>query len=898
MQTGFVDRVDEMAHLERLLGGTDGAARCVIIEGETGIGKSALISEFARRTTQRAVAPVACRVAQTRCYAQIGQSLSFYPVADLLHQLVGSGQPQPLPWWRRALRQAGPSAVASAPQVLSAVVPGLGAVWTAGREIVQAAVTTGSVPLDSVMPIQLGAALRVAEAILDLGRAAEPVVLVVDDLQNVDPSSLMVLDRLVRSLEDSQMSVVVTYAPAGAAVDPVAELLDEWVKDRVAVRRSLSGLPADAVAELVRWRHPDAPADLPSRLQELTLGHPMFLSLCLDDWHSDNGDTWKPSESLRKTVEKRLSALAGPDRELLLAAAVQGPVFVSRVVAEACDQPHEPVLERLRWIGTELGLIRPEETPPAWAEGEQADCYRFEHRLVCQALYDLQTGQQKRTRHSRVAHALEVALPGQEPSARHLEVAYHLARGGPEDRAAATDAYTGLARTAALEGLSFVEAEEHCSRAIELARALPEGDFSRDRKLIAAIELLLSLTEVRWRGNHQPAGGPDIDALAAEAEQAAQRCGDPALLARTALLRGKTLMATRGLVPSLNKLREAVERAEAAGESVAVYVAKVEYGRQLSKRDLGAGLALLREVEHMYATDPALGSGNDPVLQHARNLAQMQLAISLYDTGHLSEALGRLEACASRLRETAPSTELPIALNYLAQVHTTMGAPEKARLALAEAREIEERRGGPSGWHAYNTALLAQLLSAELEERAEGLELIEAAWRETEETWLLNLVPIVRNLYAQTLLDQAPQAVPREADELLAQSEKLAQDTCVETRQTGMVRSEIAARILLSRVHRERGQLGEAVAHADGALDLLDSVGDMPALRTEEVFYYAAVAHGAAGNLERAQGLIDRARTEVLRKADGVDGDQARETFLHTSLNDAILKGIGIQPSC
>ena len=33
--------------------------------------------------------------------------------------------------------------------------------------------------------------------------------------------------------------------------------------------------------------------------------------------------------------------------------------------------------------------------------------------------------------------------------------------------------------------------------------------------------------------------------------------------------------------------------------------------------------------------------------------------------------------------------------------------------------------------------------------------LVGAAWLETEATWLINLVPIVRNVYAELLLDAA-----------------------------------------------------------------------------------------------------------------------------------------------
>ncbi|MEZ0092037.1 AAA family ATPase [Streptacidiphilus sp. EB129] len=893
MLTDFVDRVDDMDRLRSLVAElAQRQGRCLVVEGGPGMGKTALLAEFARRTAADAAPDLPCRVVATRCYAQIGSSLSYVPAVDILYQLATPAQRSP--WWRRALGQAGKTAINSAPDVLSSIVPGLGAFWTAGREIAAAAVNTTTAPLDSVMPVQLGTAVRVAEAILDAARSGPATVVVVDDVQNIDPSSLMIIDRLVRGLQGQPLSLVLSYARDARPASPAAaveELMDTWIASRLAERRSLGGLPTEAIAELVRSRHPSAPAELPGQLAELTSGHPMFVSLCLDEWNAGNGARIVLPPTLNRVVENRLRALDDPDRDLVVNGAAQGSVFLSRVVAELAGRPHELVMERLRRIAADHRLIVRQD-PPAWAEHEPADCYRFEHRALWQVVYDLQTGEQRRSRHARIAQALSVGDPDQAPWGRRLEIAHHLDHAGPGSLAASAQAHYRLARSAALDGLSFVEAEQHCETAITAARDLPADDTRRDEILITAIELLLSLTEVRWRGQHQPAGGPDIDALAAEAEQAAARCGDRALIARTTLLRGKTLLATQGLVPSLDKLREAVEQARRTSDPVALFVARVEYGRQLSKRDLAAGLAQLREVERMYASDPGLDAGGDPVLQHARNLAQMQLAISLYDSGHLTDALTRLQNCVERLRGEVLCAELPIALNYLAQVHTAMGRPEAAERVLREARDFEERRGGDSGWHAYNTALLALLLSTDPDDdrREQSRELIEQAWLETENTWLANLVPIVRNLYAETLLNHAALAAARPREELLEQAVRLAVDTCVETEQTGMVRSQIAALVLRSRIHLGQGDTTAARALAQEALRILDRVGDMPALRSEEVLFHTARALRADGEDGAARETMEQARAEVARKADRIHDARVREVYLRdVPLNRMIL---------
>ncbi|MFF0225731.1 ATP-binding protein [Streptomyces sp. NPDC004629] len=703
----------------------------------------------------------------------------------------------------------------------------------------------------------------------------------------------MVLDRLLRRLPGQPLGVVLSHTTDGAYADGpgamVEELLHDWAKDRLLRRRTLNGLPREAVAELVRSRHPDAPPALSEQLIRLTAGHAVFVTLCLEEWRPDSGPRIRLPRSLSRVVEDRLRLLTEPDRALLMIGATQGEMFLSRTVAEVKGAPHDEVMERLRLIAAQNRLIRQTE-PPSWARLDASDCYRFEHGALWGVVYDQQTPQQKRSRHARIAAALMSGPLNGMPLERRLEIARHLRGGGPECLLASAEVHYGLARDAAMEGLSFTEAEQHCDEVISAVRDLPEHEESRDRWLVQAVELLLSLTEVRWRGQHPSAGGPDIDALAAEAEAAARRCGTPELAIRTTLLRGKTLLATQGLVPSLDKLRAAVELAEEHGDPVPLFVARVEYGRQVSKRRLADGLAQLREAERMYASDPRLGGTGDPVLQHARNLGEMQLGITLFDSGHLSDALTRLTRCAQRLRDEPLKAELPIALNYLAQVHTGLGAYGEAEEVLREALDFEAGRGGDSGWHAYNKALLAHRVVQQPTRRDQALELIVDAWAETERTWLANLVPIVRNLYAEILLVAADTP-----GELLDQADRLAIATCIETQRSGMIRSEIAAHSLRSRILLRQGDTAAAQDQAAQAMRMLDEVGDMPALRTEEVLYHSAVVQAAGGAREEAYALLERARHEIARKAALITEDLLRDRFLtQIRLNEAISEGTGV----
>ncbi|WP_198547232.1 hypothetical protein [Streptomyces jeddahensis] len=103
------------------------------------------------------------------------------------------------------------------------------------------------------------------------------------------------------------------------------------------------------------------------------------------------------------------------------------------------------------------------------------------------------------------------------------------------------------------------------------------------------------------------------------------------------------------------------------------------------------------------------------------------------------------------------------------------------------------------------------------------------------------------------------------------------------------LRSLVRSRILL-----RQGDAAAAREQARQAVRILDEVGDMPALRTEEVLYHSAVVQAAAGVREEADALLERARREVARKADLVTDDALRDRFLgQVSLNHAIREGEG-----
>ncbi|WP_405539634.1 AAA family ATPase [Streptomyces sp. NBC_00075] len=901
MAAVFVDREDSLSvigSVARRL--EEGSSSVLVVEGDSGIGKSSLLAEVHRRWSGGA-----CRVVLVSCVPGLGRGGEYGPFLDALDELSSSSRGgKRRSMWARAM---GRGAAAATPVLLSAAIPGFGGVVEAWRAAAEAAVGTGSVPGDSLGPPRMAMTYGIVEALLAEARDGLPLLLLIDDVQLFDEGSRELLNMLLRNLEGEPLSLVLgigSYASSTVSGAQVEQLLHVWERrhNLLVARHRVPPLPDWAVGELVsvRLQGQDVPVGFAEQVHSLTAGRPVFVDQVLKLWRPGYGTDVPLPDELPDAFRERFLRIDPEVRELLVLGATAGEFFFSHTLAEVTGIPQIRVQDLLHRVGREHGLVRERRRAdmPRWADTLHVDWYDFEHRALQSCIRQEQQDEGALLlRHARIAEALERLPRSGEDLPREVRVmiAGHLRAAGPARAAASSAAHYRLARSVAVEELSFIQAEKYCQTALDSARQLPEGSPERDRRLVEAAELLLSLTEVRWKGSGSRPEAPGIDTLAAEAEESARRLGDRLLIARTALLRGKTLLAVRGLEPSLEKLHEAVTLARECGPegTEVLYVALVEYGRQLPKRDLEAGLGVLFEAEELYASSAELGDVANPVLQHARNLNEMQIGVNLFDAGRFDEALQRLLRCVERLSGEVMRGELPVALNYLAQLRMALGDTEEAEAVLARAlgfeEEHQEKGESISGWHAYNNALLALIASRTPERAPEALWRIRAAWLETQETWLVNLVPIVRNLYVDVLT-----AVGEDSGQAL----RLIGDTLVETETTQMARSRIAAFCLRSRLRLEEGDVRNAVDDARAAYAILVERGAMPALRTEEVLYDVSRALAAAGDDEEAGSLLVRARAEVSRKADSIGDPRRRDHFLNAvPLNQALFADVPSVPA-
>ncbi len=493
----FVGRSTERAALHRAWEATTGGQRqLVLITGEAGIGKTRLAAELAAT-----VAGSGGLVRYSRCDPELG--VPFQPFRDVLSTELAELPDPALPARLGPL----PGELAVWEPALAHRVPGL------------------APPLRAEPETERHRLFAAVAGWLDAASAAEPLLLVIDDLQWAGSPTLLLLRHLLRAPGPARLLVV------GTARDDELSV-DELLADRLpgVTRVSLGGLSeADVVSFIEGYRGSSATSPprsqaLARRLHADTGGNPFFLLELIRQLDEPGGTGAAPDGSslvrtvpatVRAALARRLARLPDSGVALLRTAAVLGMEFDVSLLVEVSESGEDDVLDTVD-RAVAAGLLSPVTGQP--------DRCAFAHALVRATLADGLTPPRRLRLHRRVLEALEArdATAARLPElARHACAAAAL---GGIDRAVG---YARSAGEAASGDRAFEEAAAHYERGLQALELATPVD------LAARCDLATLRAEALAR-----AGDPRRRPVLLAAATDARALGDAERLGRIALIGG------------------------------------------------------------------------------------------------------------------------------------------------------------------------------------------------------------------------------------------------------------------------------------------------------------------------------------------------------------------------
>jgi hypothetical protein len=298
----------------------------------------------------------------------------------------------------------------------------------------------GQAPQLSDVYDMAGAALRRFEAIGQyLAAGPDPLLVVLDDLHWADLASLRLLTYLADTITESRLLLMVSYRCHESAA--VTESLAALARAE-AGRIELTGLDAEETQALVSAvagrevsRHTAA------RLRARTEGNPFFLrelvGLLTSEHRLDQPEMSPVPVPVREVVLRRIARLPQATAAVLSVAAIAGRDFDIDVVAEAATVEVEEALEAID-AAVAAGLVLEDQQRLGW--------FGFTHALVAEALYET-TGRLRRVRrHRQIGQAAARVWAGHDE--RTAEIARHWLLAAELDSATAAQA-SAYAATAA-----------------------------------------------------------------------------------------------------------------------------------------------------------------------------------------------------------------------------------------------------------------------------------------------------------------------------------------------------------------------------------------------------------------------------------------------------------------
>lgn len=463
----FVSRRHELGVLRAAFNAAQVHGRqVVVVGGEAGAGKTAIVQHFLRELEAQASGAV---VATGQCIDDLRDEEPFGPIIEIFTQLgrspIGSGVLGAIRRHARTWLLQLPSLIDEAEQTaLRQKVPG------------------------ETREHRVHNLVQAIDAICE----HHTVVMVIEDLHSAGPSTIDLVQRLATRSIPARLLLICTHRPEqtreGGYVFP--RLASELVASRRCHAIEVPRLNAAEIDEYIHERFGGASISAPLRhwFYRQTDGNPLFMVNVADElvhrriaqagdngWVVDANSTGFDDipESLRSIIEHRCSHLSATDRLVLEAASIAGVRFADEAVQAAVGDTTDAT-ERLAALArTRQMIVRSNDD--RWPDGTVVTTYSFRHSLYRDALRDSIPARRRSEWHRRVGLRLEAAYAS-EPTVIGADLVRHFDRGLDPLRSAT---YLAMLGADAVQRFAYMEATQFFGNALTRIEHLPDCNAVR-----------------------------------------------------------------------------------------------------------------------------------------------------------------------------------------------------------------------------------------------------------------------------------------------------------------------------------------------------------------------------------------------------------------------------------
>ncbi len=533
----------------------------------------------------------------------------------------------------------------------------------------------------------------------------QPILMIVEDAQWIDPTSLELLDYAIKQAPRSPIMILVTFRP---------DFIAPWVGRKDVHAVVLNRLGRHAVRALVE--HVEGSAALPhemvEEIVERTDGVPLFIEeltkAVVEAGPAETGLLMAvpaaqhhiPS-TLHASLTNRLDRL-GPAKELAQVGAVIGRRFSYELLAAVANRNETELHAMLEQL-TAAGLVFRQGALP------QAT-FLFKHALVQDVAYSGLLRATRQQLHARIAAILEAEFPETAPEL----LAQHWAQAGEAERAVS---HWQNAGTQAIRRCANREAIAQLTKGLRMLDHLPER-IERDR-IELGLQLLLAealMADKGWTA-------PEMFPCYARARELCERTGDtkglfPVLYGQFShhLSRGEA-DAAHGLALETLQLTEGTEDPALSSMAHCILAMSLFSRGELvtARHHLETALSIDQPDSHSHTF---LAPG------HNVAIASMWLGLTLLLLGYPEQASLRIGAGLHAARSLSNPHTVAHALALACRYHSVLGEIDALGEATEELAALAAEHEFP--FYAAAAAIYRGWVLSERRDDSRGIELLRA----------------------------------------------------------------------------------------------------------------------------------------------------------------------------